>query len=198
MSEAESGWIGVDLDGTLAHYDGWKGAEHIGAPVWVMLKRVRDWLDAGREVRIFTARVYPIVRVIAPDADLEDALQASVSPAESEALLAASWIRSWCAKYIGRYLPITCVKDHAMVELWDDRAVTVEKNTGERVTLPAPPGVGSLPIERLSCDILDVVESELAGRGGLSWADQFDEDVYSELQSTLLRRIIDAIEAAVL
>ena len=20
-----SGWIGVDLDGTLAHYDGWKG-----------------------------------------------------------------------------------------------------------------------------------------------------------------------------
>jgi len=26
------GWVGVDLDGTLAHYDGWKGADHIGEP----------------------------------------------------------------------------------------------------------------------------------------------------------------------
>lgn len=25
-----SGWIGVDLDGTLAGYDGWVGPEHIG------------------------------------------------------------------------------------------------------------------------------------------------------------------------
>jgi hypothetical protein len=27
------GWIGVDLDGTLAHYDGWKGIDHIGEPI---------------------------------------------------------------------------------------------------------------------------------------------------------------------
>ena len=25
------GWIGVDLDGTLAQYDHWRGIEHIGA-----------------------------------------------------------------------------------------------------------------------------------------------------------------------
>lgn len=43
------GWIGVDLDGTLAEYGGWKGADHIGAPVPAMLARVRAWLaDAER------------------------------------------------------------------------------------------------------------------------------------------------------
>ena len=189
MSEAESGWIGVDLDGTLAHYDGWKGAEHIGAPVWVMLKRVRDWLDAGREVRIFTARVYPIVRVIAPDADLEDALQASVSPAESEALLAASWIRSWCAKYIGRYLPITCVKDHAMVELWDDRAVTVERNTGERTTSRSLACSEGALVANLARQVVDSIESELDGRGGLSWKDQLDAEVYEDLRYALRQRV---------
>ena len=50
------GWIGVDLDGTLAHYDGWYGPAHIGEPVPSMLQRVKSWLDEGVEVRIFTAR----------------------------------------------------------------------------------------------------------------------------------------------
>ncbi len=27
-----TGWIDVDLDGTLAQYDGWKGVAHIGEP----------------------------------------------------------------------------------------------------------------------------------------------------------------------
>lgn len=36
-----SGWIGVDLDGTLAHYDSWRGVDHIGAPVIPMLDRVK-------------------------------------------------------------------------------------------------------------------------------------------------------------
>src|SRR5262245_48902352 len=30
---AACGWIGVDLDGTLAEYHGWKGIEHIDRPV---------------------------------------------------------------------------------------------------------------------------------------------------------------------
>lgn len=33
------GWIGVDLDGTLAEYDGWKGPDEIGAPVEPMVER---------------------------------------------------------------------------------------------------------------------------------------------------------------
>ena len=46
-----SGWIGVDLDGTLAHYDGWKGIEHVGPPIPAMLARVKYWLEhkTGKE-----------------------------------------------------------------------------------------------------------------------------------------------------
>ena len=31
----DKAWIGVDLDGTLARYDGWKGIEHIGEPITI-------------------------------------------------------------------------------------------------------------------------------------------------------------------
>ena len=52
------GWIGVDLDGTLAEYDGWVGPQHIGKPVPLMVDRVKRMLDYGEDVRIFTARVH--------------------------------------------------------------------------------------------------------------------------------------------
>lgn len=39
-----SGWIGVDLDGTLALYKGWSGGT-IGEPVPLMAARVKDWLE---------------------------------------------------------------------------------------------------------------------------------------------------------
>ena len=42
MSE-HKGWIGVDLDGTLAEYHGWQGIEHIGEPIPKMMARVRRW-----------------------------------------------------------------------------------------------------------------------------------------------------------
>ncbi len=99
------GWIGVDLDGTLAHYESWKGTDQIGEPVPAMLARVHKWIEQGKEVRIFTAR-------------------ASVS----EAL---PYIENWCQIHVGRTLPITNVKDFGMIELWDDRAVRVAMNTGE-------------------------------------------------------------------
>ena len=57
--QAHFGWIGVDLDGTLAQYDGFKGCTVIGDPVQVMLARVKKWISEGIEVRIFTARVNP-------------------------------------------------------------------------------------------------------------------------------------------
>lgn len=104
-----SGWIGVDLDGTLAHYDGWRGIEHIGAPVPAMLNRVQDWIEEGREVRIFTARV---------------------SDQSGGGLIAAAHILSWLNEVGLPPLAITNVKDFDMVELWDDRAVRVEINTG--------------------------------------------------------------------
>lgn len=102
-----SGWVGVDLDGTLAHYTGWKGVAHIGEPIAPMVERVKTWLAEGKEVRIFTARAWR---------------------AEEDAIAA---INAWSEKYIGQQLPITCEKDYGMIELWDDRAVRVKMNMGE-------------------------------------------------------------------
>lgn len=111
-----AGWIGVDLDGTLAHYDGWQGADHIGAPVPVMLNRVKGWLRAGLDVRIMTARI-----------------SHDGSPKRTDDVrVATSAIHEWCRKHLGRTLVITNVKDYSMVELWDDRCVQVIPNTGER------------------------------------------------------------------
>lgn len=101
------GWIGVDLDGTLAEYGGWQGPDSIGKPIPLMLGRVKKWLERGEEVRIFTARA---------------SLPAQVEPVER-----------WCKKHIGVVLPVTCMKDSGMIELWDDRAIQVIPNTGERV-----------------------------------------------------------------
>lgn len=102
------GWIGVDLDGTLAHYDKWRGVEHIGAPIDLMVKRVHAWLDQKIEVRIFTARV--------ADGDPRT----------------IAVIQRWCQVNIGRVLKVTNAKDFGMVELWDDRAVQIIPNTGQR------------------------------------------------------------------
>lgn len=103
-----TGWIGVDLDGTLAVYDGWKGQEHIGAPIPAMVDRVKTWITQGRDVRIVTARVHP----------------------ECSDHLTRGYIQAWCKEHLGRALQITHQKDMNMLELWDDRAVAVEKNTG--------------------------------------------------------------------
>ena len=32
------GWIGFDLDGTLAKYDGWQGLDHIGEPIEAIVR----------------------------------------------------------------------------------------------------------------------------------------------------------------
>lgn len=108
-----SGWIGVDLDGTLAEYHGWNGGK-IGKPIPMMQRRVLDWLNAGKDVRIFTARV-------------------SGGGKNGEHLDEIfKQIQEWCKEHLGRVIPITNVKDFAMIELWDDRAVQVIPNTGRR------------------------------------------------------------------
>lgn len=108
--ETAGGWIGVDLDGTLAHYDGWKGEAHIGAPIPLMVERVKQWLAEGKDVRIVTARAWP------GQPNLADYLFA---------------VKKWLTEVFGYGLPITHEKDFLMLELWDDRAVQVVPNTGE-------------------------------------------------------------------
>jgi hypothetical protein len=110
----KQGWIGVDLDGTLALYDGWKGIEHIGEPVPAMLERVLRWIGEGREVRIFTARC--------------------ATPG------AFTYVAQWLHRHGLGGLQITNIKDMHMDELWDDRCVQVEPNTG-RATCPSPRGL---------------------------------------------------------
>lgn len=102
-------WIGVDLDGTLAtHVDEHDGVT-IGAPIPAMVERVKGWLAEGKEVRIVTARV---ARGFDPRADQWAAVTA------------------WTKKHLGQYLSVTSEKDPDMIELWDDRAVAVERNKG--------------------------------------------------------------------
>src|SRR5574343_1593576 len=107
-------WIGVDLDGTLAHYDGWKGVGHIGEPIPPMVERVKGWLAAGKRVKIFTARMHghgmPLLG--GGTADVRTPIE------------------EWCRKHLGQALEVTNVKDFGMLELWDDRAIQVESNTG--------------------------------------------------------------------
>lgn len=103
---AHGGTIAVDLDGTLAKYDYWRGVEHIGEPVPAMAKRIKDWLNNGVKVVIFTAR-----------ASTPEAIP---------------YIQAWTKKHFGVVLPVTNAKTFDIVELWDDRAVQVIPNTGRR------------------------------------------------------------------
>jgi hypothetical protein len=111
------GWVGVDLDGTLAEWHGWKvSGGKIGAPIPAMVARVKAWLQDGIEVRIFTARA------------ALHGTHATVADLEAQRVA----IDVWCFEHIGRTLTTTNVKDPDMIELWDDRAVQVVRNTGAR------------------------------------------------------------------
>lgn len=105
-------WIGVDFDGTLVEYDGWKGVNHVGKPIPAMVERVKRWRARGVEVRIFTARV---------------------GGTFEEAAAALGPILAFSREQFGEELAVTNEKDYGMVELWDDRCVQVEPNTGRPV-----------------------------------------------------------------
>lgn len=113
-------WIGVDLDGTLARYDGYTAATHIGAPVPEMVRRVVELHAQGIEFKIFTAR-----------AD------------EPEAVAA---IRRWLGQHGLPDLEVTNRKDYRCIEIWDDRARQVIPNTGRfaGVSPAGNPDLGSL------------------------------------------------------
>jgi hypothetical protein len=106
-----SPWIGVDLDGTLAHDPGNKrenrALEQIGSPIKPMLNRLRKWIAEGKTVKIFTARASSPRQVV--------------------------MIKKWLASYGLPDLEVTNVKDLRMIELWDDRCVQVMTNLGEPI-----------------------------------------------------------------
>lgn len=98
--------IYVDLDGTLAKQSkDFKGMEHIGAPVPEMMDRVKDWLAKGVTVVIFTARMNDKG--------------------------AFPYIKRWLREQGIDHLRVTNVKGPDVDEIWDNRAVAVETNTGK-------------------------------------------------------------------
>lgn len=97
-----NGWIAVDFDGTLAHYEHGQYPD-LGKPLQPMLARVRLWVENGQEVRIFTARTSQY------DKDR---------------------IQDWLEHYGLPRLDVTNCKDFDMIEIYDDRAHRIEKNTG--------------------------------------------------------------------
>lgn len=101
-----SGHIAVDLDGTLAVYP-YSSGQRIGPPILPMLERVKAWLAQGIEVRIFTARACVPEQI--------------------------PLVQAWCREHLGQELEVTNQKDYQTIEIWDDRAVGVEPNTGRRL-----------------------------------------------------------------
>jgi hypothetical protein len=114
-----NGWVGVDLDGTLAHVDDTKPFDPavIGAPITPCVDAVKELIRMGVEVRIVTARAAGEYTVDAGGPPLMN-------------LKAVQLIQDWCEKHIGKRLTVQFWKDYAMNELWDDRAVQMMKNTG--------------------------------------------------------------------
>lgn len=102
------GWIGVDLDGTLAYYDDNSSIEKVGTPIPDMLALVKKMINNGIRVKIFTARA-------------TDPEQLPI-------------IRKWLETNNLPELEITNIKDYYMIKLYDDRCVQVEKNTGRLIT----------------------------------------------------------------
>ena len=115
--------IAVDLDGTLAHYDGWKGIEHIGPVIPEVANAMERAQAEGAEVHLFTARV----------SDPEDAAEAH------------QVISKWAEANHFNFASITAVKHKFFTEFWDDRAIQVIKNTGEFVMYSDGTHMSGLP-----------------------------------------------------
>lgn len=106
--------IAVDLDGTLAQYDGWKGIDHIGPVIPEVANAMERAQAEGAEVHLFTARV----------SDPEDAAEAH------------QVISKWAEENNFNFASITAVKHKFFTEFWDDRAIQVIKNQGVFVMEP--------------------------------------------------------------
>ena len=110
--------IGFDLDRTLAKFKLEQGDLYdptvIGEPIPRMVNVAKEHMRRGDVVVIFTARVHP--------------------DHGEEAVLSERAIKDWCLNVFGCELEVTCMKDPQMKRIYDDRAVSVEPNTGNITT----------------------------------------------------------------
>jgi len=118
----------VDLDSTLAHYEGWSSPYDIGAPVKPMVDRIKKLIKEGKEVKIFTARVSEEGPYgLRPRHELDKTRDV---------------IRKWCKAHLGKELDITNKKTFHTVQIIDDRCLQIVPNTGQSV-VEFITGVGS-------------------------------------------------------
>ena len=122
----------VDLDGTLAVYDRWRGYNHIGEPIPRMVDRVKKLLADGHYVTIFTARLsgFDFIqgqRAAGNATHVVDAYDRLMRPSEL--------IEEWCRMHIGQVLPITAVKKPYFHAILDDRAEQIIPNDGRDAAL---------------------------------------------------------------
>jgi len=94
-------WVGIDLDGTLSQ--GYQ--EQIGPPIPQIVAVAKQLLSAGIEVRIFTARA-------------------------SGGRLMSDPVRAWSKAVFGTVLPVTNVKTMECLLIIDDKALSIQPNTG--------------------------------------------------------------------
>lgn len=99
------GWIGVDLDGTLARYESGQYPV-IGEPLYPMADYVRALIEEDQfEVKIFTARA-----------------------CEPEQI---PIVKAWLKANGFPDLEVTNAKDYYMEQMWDDRCLRVSTNSGD-------------------------------------------------------------------
>lgn len=126
------GWIGFDLDGTLAKYDKWEGIDKIGEPIKPMVDLIKKLNAEGKKVKILTARVAPRANTETKARPVSSPL-ANVSPyleKSPELWTAREFIEYWCLSNLGFIPEITHEKDHLMLTMYDDRCKQVVPNKG--------------------------------------------------------------------
>ena len=123
----EKEWVGFDLDGTLAKYDGWKGIDHIGEPIKPMVDKIKKLREDGVMVKILTARVAPKKR---SDGTVGEDFVKVKWNGKKVNKFAREFIAEWCHKNLGFCPEIVHEKDHSMKELYDDRCKQVLPNCG--------------------------------------------------------------------
>jgi hypothetical protein len=106
-TDIPQGWIGMDLDGTLASSEAMATMSTIGPPIPEMMTLLKQLILEGIRVKIFTARA---------------AIPGQIP-----------LIHAWLKENGLPSLEITNVKDFDMIRFYDDRAVQVIPNTGEIV-----------------------------------------------------------------
>ena len=98
-NDSREGWIGVDLDGTLAEHQEWQGPTHIGKPVAAMIEQVKRKLAQGYEFKVFTARLSGLGRKEREQAI--DAIQDWTEEAHWGAISRDKRKRSWHDRVLG-------------------------------------------------------------------------------------------------